>query len=217
MNAFSIAAALTMLAASTAASAAQTQDQPFPPGRRVADAVPRSYHYQDPAAGATSDTASCQLRDEAVRHSGTSTAFAATAAQDGMVEVALAGLALRKSRDDHVRQFAQRMIQDYAQSNGRLDSIVKCEGLVLPTELDAQHNAVIERLNALSGSAFDSAYLKHIGGKHSKAGALFETASKSGDPDMAAFARKGLSMLQQHQELADNLRAAMAPTAASTR
>jgi putative membrane protein len=224
MNALSTAAALTVLAATTAAFAAQIQRHPSAPSRFAPNAAPSSYQYQDSMVsgrdsevGANSDAASCQFKGEVVKGSATSTAFAATAAEDGMVEVALAGLALRKSRDDHVRQFAQRMVQDYAQSNGRLDSIVKCEGLVLPTELDAKHKAAIERLNLTSGSAFDRAYLKHIGDKHSNAVALFKSASRSGDPDVAAFARKGLSMLQEHQELANNLRVAMGPTVASTR
>ncbi len=193
MNAFSTAAALTVLAATTATFAAQ------------------------PQAGANSSADSCHLKGGAPQASSTSTAFAATAAQDGVVEVALAGLALRKSHNDHVRQFAQQMVQDYAQSNGRLNSIVECEGLILPTELDAKHSAAIERLNVTSGSAFDKAYLKHIEETQSKAVALFESASGSGDPNMAAFARKGLSMLQEHQELADNLRVAMGPTVASRR
>jgi predicted outer membrane protein len=45
--------------------------------------------------------------------------------------------------------------------------------------------------------------------------ALFESASRSADPELAAFARKGLSMLQEHQQLADNLRVTMGPTVAS--
>jgi len=217
MKPFSTAAALTVLAATTAAFAAETQEQLSPPSHLVSNAALRSYQYQDSQVRASLDAASCQPKGEAVKGSATSTAFAATAAQDGMVEVALAGLALRKSHNDHVRQFAQQMVQDYAQSNGRLDSIVKCEGLVLPTELDATHNAAIERLNVTSGSAFDRAYLRHIGEKHSKAVALFQSASRSGDPDVAAFARKELSMLQEHQELADNLRVAIGPTVASRR
>jgi putative membrane protein len=212
MNAFSTAAALTVLAATTAAFAAQTQQQPG------------SYQQQnsgvmesDRDVGAESGAASCQLRDEALKDAATSTAFAATAAQDGMVEVALAGLALRKSGDNQLRQFALKIVQDYAQSNGGLDSIVKCEGLILPIELDAKHDALIKRLNAKSGRAFESAYLKHIASKHSEAMALFESASMSGDPDVAAFARKGLSMLQEHQLLADNLRAAIGTKVANTR
>jgi len=221
MNAFSTAAALVVLAATTAAFAAQTQDPLSPANRSAPDAAPGAYQYQNSPAsahdseiGANSDPASCR-REGGVKGSAGSTAFAATAAQDGMVEVALAGLALRKSHNDHVRQFSQQMIEDYAQSNGRLDSIVKCEGLVLPTELDPKHNATIQTLNATSGSAFEKAYLKHIGQRHSKSVALFESGSRSDDPNIAAFARKGLSMLQQHQELADNLRVALGPTVAS--
>jgi putative membrane protein len=213
MNAFSTAAALTVLAATTSAFGAQTQYQPFAPSRMVPNTIPGSYQQQDSAAN--SHAASCQPKGKAVKGSATSTAFAATAAQDGTQEVALAGLALRKSHNDHVKQFAQRIVQDYAQSNGQLNTIVKCEGLALPTELDTKHNATIERLDATSGSTFDSAYLKHMEQKHSVA--LFESASRSGDPDVATFARNGLSMLQEHQELAENLRAAMGPTVASTR
>lgn len=197
MNAFVPAAALTVLAATTSAFAGYTQEK----SRVIAD----------------SDTASCRLKGKMEKSSSTSTAFAATAAQDGTVEVALAGLALRKSGNDHVRELAQRMVQDYAQSNDRLESIVKCEGLVLPTALDAKHNGPIERLDALSGSAFDRAYLKHVADKHSRAVALLESGARSDDPQLAAFARKGLSMAQEHQELADNLRVAMGTTVASAR
>ena len=223
MNIFTNAAAFTVLAATTTALAAQTQEQPYAQGRSVPDASSSSYQHRDPAVlapdgagGAESGAAVCRLKREAMKDAATSTAFAATAAQDGMVEVALAGLALRKSGDNQLRQFALQMVQDYAQSNGRLDSIVKCEGLILPTELDAKRNGLITRLNAKSGRAFERAYLNHMAEKHSGALALFESASASGDPDIAAFARKGLSMLQEHQLLADNLRATIDTRVANT-
>ncbi|HEY6927337.1 MAG TPA: DUF4142 domain-containing protein [Steroidobacteraceae bacterium] len=206
MKALSTAAALTVLAATTAAFAAQTQDQPYPSS---------SVSARDSEIGANLDAVSCHSKG--AKGSDTSTEFASTAAQDGTVEVALAGLALRKSSNDQVRQFAERMMQDYARSNSRLDLIVKCEGLVLPTKLDAKHNAAIEKLDAASGSAFDTAYLRHTGEKHSRSVALFESASRSGDPDVAAFARSSLAMLQEHQELADNLRGALGPTTVASR
>ena len=223
MYTFSTAAALTVLVATTAASAPQTQTQPPRQSRLAPNSAPRSYQHQDAGlfrpdgeAGETSGAALCQLKREAMKDAATSTAFAATAAQDGMVEVALAGLALRKSGDEQLRRLAEKMVQDYAQSNGRLDSIVRCEGLILPFELDARNNALIRRLDVKSGRAFEEAYLKHIAEKHSVGMAVFESASMSCDPDLAAFARKGLSMLQEHQLLADNLRAAIATKVVST-
>jgi putative membrane protein len=224
MNAFSTAAALAILAATTAAFAAQTQTQPPPQSRSAPNAAPNSCQHQHSGVlgagsevGAKSGTASCQLKREAMKDVVTSTAFAATAAQHGMVEVALATLALRKSSDHQLRQLAQKMAQDYAQSNGELDSMVKCEGLIQPVELDAKHNALIRRFNAKSGRVFEKAYLTHIAEKHSAAMAVFASASLSGDRDVAAFAREGLSMLQEHRLLADDLRAAIATRVASTR
>jgi putative membrane protein len=223
MNTFVTAAAFTVLAATTTALAAQPQVRPFAQSRSVANASSDSYQHQDSTilrpdgdVGAESGAAVCRAKRAALKDVATSTAFAATAAQDGMVEVALAGLALRKSGDNQLRQFAQKVVQDYARSNGGLDSIVKCEGLILPTELDAKHTASIRRLNARSGRTFEKAYLMHMAEKHSDTLALFESASMSGDPDIAAFARRGVSMLQEHQLLADNLRAAIGTRVANT-
>jgi putative membrane protein len=224
MNTFATAAALTILAATTTASSAQTQERPSTQSRPMPNASSSPYQYQDSAvltpngdAGAESDASVCRLNREATKDAATSTAFAATAAQASMVEVALAGLALRKSGDNELRQFAQKMVQDYAQSNSGLDSIVKCEGLILPIELDSKHNALIRKLNSKSGRAFEKAYLKHVAEKHSEALALFESASMSDDPDVAALARKGLAMLQEHQLLANNLRATIGTRFANSR
>jgi putative membrane protein len=222
MYTFSTAAALTVLAATTAASAPQTQTQPSPQSRLAPNAAPGSYRHQDSGLSrpdgevrVQSRAALCQLKREAMKDTASSTAFAATAAQNSVVEVALAGLALRKSGDDQVRYLAEKVVQDYAKSNDGLDLIVECEGLILPFELDAKYNESITRLDEKSGRVFEEAYLKHIAERHSVAAAVFESASMSRDPEMAAFARKGLSMLQEHQLLADNLRAAIATKIAS--
>ena len=224
MNTFATAAALTILTATTTAFTAQTQERLSVQDGPVPNASYSSYPHQDSRVsgpndevGAESGSEACRLKREAMKDAAASNLFAATAAQDGMVEVALAGLALRKSGDNQLREFAQKMLQDYAESSGGLDSIVKCEALVLPIELDAKHNALIRSLNAKSGSAVEKAYLKHITAEHSEALALFESASMSGDPYVAAFARKGLSMLQEHRLLADNLRAAIGTRVANTR
>jgi len=223
MNTFATAAALTVLAATTTAFATPTQERPSAQSSAAPSAASSPYQHQDSMAlspyddiDAGSGGAVCRLKREAMKDPATSIEFAATAAQDGMVEVALAGLALRKSGDNELRQFAQKMAEDYAQSNGGLDSIVKCEGLILPTELDAKHSALINRLNAKSGKAFEKAYLSHIAEKHSEALALFKAASMSDDADIAAFARRGLSMLQEHQLLADTLRTTIVTRVANT-
>jgi putative membrane protein len=136
-------------------------------------------------------------------------AFAAAAAQDGETEVALGGLALHKSSNEQVKKFAQRMVQDHGQANQELESIVTRRGLILPTKLDEKHEAMMRSLNGKSGAAFDKAYAELMTKDQANAVTMFESASKSSDPDLAAFARKVLPTLQEHEQLADNLRASI--------
>jgi len=156
---------------------------------------------------ATAMTVVATAQTQGQTSAATPTAFAATVAQDGMTDVALAGLVLQKSHNDQVRQFAQKIVHERAQSNLELQSIVEREGLILPTQLAAKYQALVSSLNVKSGGAFDRAYLEHAAKGHAAAIALFESASTSNDPDMAAFAQKTLSTLQQDGQLADNLRA----------
>lgn len=194
MNVFSTATAAALLAAAATLAAAQTQGQ-MPPQTRLGPNAAFS-----PAKGAS-----------------TPAEIAATAAQEGIIEVALGGLALQKSSNNQVKQFAQRMVQDHGQANQELQSLVERKGLILPTKLDAKYEAMVGSLNAKSGAAFDKAYVKLMAKDHDQAVARFESASKSSDPDMAAFARKTLATLQEHKQLADDLRVSIGITTASAR
>lgn len=153
--------------------------------------------------------------DEAMTKGATPQTFVETAAQDGMMEVDLAKLALKKSSNNDVKQFAQKMEQDHEQANDQLSSIAKSKGLTVPEKLDAKHEAMLKSLSAKSGKAFDQAYAEHMAKDHSKAVALFKGASQSSDADLAAFAKKTLPTLEEHKQLADNLNASVGTRTAS--
>jgi putative membrane protein len=131
--------------------------------------------------------------------------FVTMAAQDGMTEVALGKLAQSKSNNPQVRQFAQKMVQDHGKADAELAHIAKAENLEVPTQLDAAHQKMVASLNAQSGAAFDGAYASHMAQDHTKAIDLFQSASNSGDPALAGFAKKTLPTLQEHKRLADHL------------
>jgi putative membrane protein len=131
--------------------------------------------------------------------------FVKKAAQDGMTEVEAGKVALSKSRDESVRNFAQRMVDDHGKANAELSSIAKAKGIDVPKELDAEHQAMVDALSAKSGAEFDREYSNHMNMDHSKAIALFEAGSKSADADLAGFAKKTLPTLKQHKQLAEKL------------
>ena len=233
MNTFSTATLAALLAAgATMGAAAQTQ-APASPDPSSASSPHQRQATNDGSseaattAGSDPTSASTPHQRQAMQNSTTADkeaamtagatpeTFVKTASEDGLTEVALGKLALSKSSNNDVKQFAQKMVQDHGQANQQLASLAKSKGLAVPTKLDAQHEAMVKSLSAKSGAAFDSSYAEHMAKGHSKAVALFEAASTSSDADLAAFAKKTLPTLQEHQQLADNLRASVATRSAS--
>lgn len=143
--------------------------------------------------------------DDAHKSAVDSKSFVTTAAQDGMTEVAAGRVALSKSQDASIRSFAQRMVTDHGKANAELESIAKSKGIEVPKKLDAKHQGMVDSLSAKAGSEFDREYSQHMNMDHSKAIALFESAAKTTDPELASFARKTLPTLKEHKVLAEKL------------
>jgi putative membrane protein len=224
MKTFSTFTAAALLAAGVSGTAlAQTQTQTSPNPSAASSPHQRAItgdntgeaattNGTDPSSAAsphqqeTLDTPTKAEMDAAMTAGATPATFVKTAAEDGMTEVELGKLALRKSSDSHVKTFAQKMVQDHSQADRQLESLAKSKGLTVPMKLDAKHSAMIKALSAKSGAAFDSSYASHMVKAHAQAVALFQAASQSSDSDLAAFAKKTLPTLQEHKQLADNLR-----------
>jgi len=133
--------------------------------------------------------------------------FVKHAAQDGMTEIELAKVAQQKSKDPSVQSFAQRMVQDHSKANQELASIARKKNLEVPAKLDTMHQKMVQEISAKSGAEFDAAYASHMAKDHSKAVALFQNGTKLPDADLAAYAKKTLTTLQDHKQQADTLHA----------
>ena len=131
--------------------------------------------------------------------------FFKKAALDGLAEIELGKIALNKSQDPQVRQFAQRMVTDHGKTNQELASLARAKGLDAPSSLGPEHRTMIANLEREEGPAFDKAYCEHMVMDHTKAIALFESATKAADTDVAQFARKTLPTLKEHRQMAEKL------------
>jgi len=131
--------------------------------------------------------------------------FVTKAAQGGMTEVALSKAASTKSSEPSVKKFADQMVQDHQRANDELSAIAKKKGLNVPASLDAEHQAVVQKINNKSGGEFDQAYGRQMSMDHAKTVALFEGATQSTDSDLAAFAKKTLPTLKEHKQMAGKL------------
>jgi len=131
--------------------------------------------------------------------------FVTTAALDGMTEIELGKLALRKSQNPQVREFAQRMVTDHGKANDELTALASTKGIVAPVKLDAEHLAIVGTLESRNGAEFDTEYSRHMNMDHTKAIALFEAESKSDDAELSGFAKKTLPTLKEHKQMASKL------------
>ncbi len=132
--------------------------------------------------------------------------FARQAALANLAEIQMSQLALQKSANPAVRQYARQMVQQHSQATAQLQQVASLKGVTLPRRVDAQHRALATRLAGLSGYQFDQAYMQAMVQDHAKAVALFQRASQQlQDPDMKGLALQLLPAIQNHLVAARDL------------
>lgn len=135
----------------------------------------------------------------AIAASGPDATFYRHAAEGGISEVQLANLALTKSQDPAVKEFAARMVKDHSKANDELRSVAASKNMKLPTKASVAEMATKAKLEVLSGSSFDKSYVKAMVKDHEEDVAEFKKEAASGqDADAKAFATTTLPTLQEH-------------------
>jgi len=125
-------------------------------------------------------------------------------------EVELGKLASEKASNDAVKKFGQRMADDHGKANEELKKLAQDKGLSAPTELDARHKKLHDRLAKLSGPQFDRAYMDEMVKDHRKDVKEFQReADKAKDPDVKSHASKTLPVLQDHLKQAEDIHTQM--------
>ena len=132
--------------------------------------------------------------------------FMKEAAEGGMAEVELGNLASQKASSSEVKHFGERMVQDHTKANDQLKQIASSKGVKLPSEPSHAQMAEKKRLEKLSGTQFDKAYMDAMLKDHKKDVADFQKESQSGkDPDLKSFASQTLPTLQDHLKQAQSV------------
>jgi len=127
--------------------------------------------------------------------------FLTEAASGGMAEVELGKIASSKAQNADVKKFAEMMVTDHSKANDELKALAVTKKVTLPATPIAKHQAVIQKLQGLSGAEFDKAYVDNMLEDHEKDVAEFEKQSQSNpDADVKAFAAKTLPTLKKHLE-----------------
>jgi putative membrane protein len=129
--------------------------------------------------------------------------FVKEASEGGMAEVELGQLAQEKGQSQAVKDFGSRMVMDHSKANDELKSIAVQDNTPVSTSLSVSDKTLKVKLEALSGSAFDKAYMSAMVKDHQDDIAAFQKEANTGvDPKIRNFASKTLPTLQKHLAMA---------------
>jgi putative membrane protein len=127
--------------------------------------------------------------------------FILAAAQGGMTEVKLGDLAAQNGTRADVKEFGQMMVKDHSAINADLKALASQKGVTLPDSLDTKHQGMVDKLAALSGSAFDEAYISAMVKGHKMDAKAFKAESvATTDADIKSFVDKSLPVVEMHLE-----------------
>lgn len=127
--------------------------------------------------------------------------FVTKATVASQFEIRSSQLALQKSRNPNVQSFAERMVGDHTQNIQRLKGTLQSYRVnaAPATDLDEEHQEMLNRLESASGEAFDRQYIALQTEAHHNAVDLFRDYSEQGaNPALREYAAETLPTLQAH-------------------
>lgn len=130
------------------------------------------------------------------------------AARGDMFEIQAAKVALDKSKNDDVRNFAQMMVDDHTVSSQKLKQLIKDDKIkvTVPKDLDKKHKDMLDKLKKTSASSFDRAYMQSQIAGHRDMLNLHQSYSQTGDNGaLKQFAAETATVVQKHFTAAEQL------------
>jgi len=146
--------------------------------------------------------------------------FATQAMMASEAEVKLGELAIERAQSPAVKEFAQMMVRDHTNGLNALKQAVKGYDINEPSQLDAKHQALYDRLSELNGAAFDRAYMAAMVEGHREVKGMISgrvehlpkgtsggaTDNSPLDASVNQWAAKALPTVTQHLQKAEQIK-----------
>jgi putative membrane protein len=128
-------------------------------------------------------------------------------AQANMAEVDAGKMALEKSQNADIKQFAQHMVDDHGKALGEVQALAQTKNVKLPDGAGPMAKTKATALKAMSGNLFDKEYAKRAGvGDHESTLKLLQKIQKDAkDGDLKALAAKMQPTVEHHLGMAKQL------------
>jgi len=135
------------------------------------------------------------------------THFVDHAYTDGQNEVMMNRMAVERSRNEDVRKFATKMVEDHSKANTELTLLVSELRIAVPDKPLPEQEKDMRHLGSPDVKDFDKEFMDHMVMGHEKAVKLFEQGSKElKNERLKGFATKTLPTLREHLKMAKEVR-----------
>jgi putative membrane protein len=143
--------------------------------------------------------------------------FVRKAIMGNHAEVDAGKLALQKSNNADVKNFAQKMVDDHTAMLNDMNKVADELHIKAPQSASGKDKAEAAKMSALSGSAFDSAYVKAMVKDHKKDVAELTKESNSASiPEVKDAATKALPIVEGHLEMIQGIEKNLASSGSAT-
>ncbi len=134
-------------------------------------------------------------------------AFVTKALQGGEAEVELGKLAQEKSQSEDVKQYAQKMVSEHSQMGEKwFKPVAKQMGVSEPKGPSKKDKKLIEKLQGLSGSQFDTEYIQAMLKDHKDDLKDFQSEAQAAqNPNVKMIAEQGQKVISQHLQLIEQI------------
>ncbi len=138
--------------------------------------------------------------------------YAKNTAYSNLAEISMGQLALSKSTNPTVREFAEIMVNDHGTAQGELRELSASLQISLPDTLKTEDRLVQEGLNVLEGAAFDNAYVNAQVLAHEESHEVQQVQVDQGvNVELRDYATRTSNRIQMHLEMARQLRDELLP------
>ncbi|AXF10475.1 hypothetical protein CUJ91_21130 [Paraburkholderia graminis] len=154
--------------------------------------------------------AGCRLMQSGAEVTPTDQQFMLTAASVGTAEIDLGQLAATRGSSPEVRSFGEHMVAEHTRINAELTQLADTKHVRLLKAMDPANHTLYSELSHMSGAQFDREYVisqLHI---HRMGNSLYASEAAQGeDPDVKAFAARGVPVGKEHLQHAAELAQAL--------
>lgn len=134
--------------------------------------------------------------------------FLQNAAQGNLAEIKTGQLAATQGSSDSVKMFGQMLVTAHQSAENSLDSIATAQSVTLPDSADANGQAMYNALQGLTGTSFDSAFIRMQTVAHDSAISMYQAYASAGSfSSLKSYANRILPVLQEHANYIDSLNA----------